>query len=484
MERSTNTARRSDVVPIHQLPFELLLYVFQQSFRSYRTNKQYYREIFRLSRVCKHWNLVIQASPQLWSKVTGYATVAALSNILELGSSYPIEVECTVRRYNRSQPSRQQVLHFFKTVGYTANRWRSLALELGWSPVIDVIRSILQLEAPDLQILILKDEEPRLDFSQVELFRGTSPKLKSVTVGGVYFRWSQPAFKGLETLCLERLKLDSIEILLDMLRDCPQLRSLDVKRCDFLAYPSREIPQVSLPYLADLSLDFSVNFMGPTLNRVLQHIQAPPHCALHIDLAHARDRMEVIKVSFKWLLERHSKATLETLEHLELRFGHCVSEPPGPFDFTLSGSSSIKGSFRFGGPRDYCQVVTCIAEARPLSLTRLSFISLNLGPFIHELLCNDGFTDQLRRLSPITHLELEQEFGYIETNPVFRIFRGMDPIKALVQAAIEPPLSSNTIAVETHWRTLERVAIYTKDSWFGETEILVEALREEHRIAQ
>ncbi|KAG8996053.1 hypothetical protein FRB90_012835 [Tulasnella sp. 427] len=298
-------------------------------------------------------------------------------------------------------------------------------------------------------------------------------------------------------------------ILLDMLRDCPQLRSLDIKRCEFLAYPSEETLQVLLPHLGDLSLSFNVNFrepiLAPKLNRLLKHIQAPPHCTLQIDLANARDTKEVITVSFAWLLARHSKAVLKGMETLELRFGHSVSEPPGPFDFSFSGSTSIKGRFRFGGPKDYSQVVACIVKAIAHSVAPIISTSLNLGPFIAELLSNDEFADRLSELPPITHLELEQEFGYIEANPVFQIFRGMDPnnsssfsairnltirdtspniVKGLVQAALDPPLTSQDITFETYGRTLERVKIYTRVSWFAEMEILVEALREDFRIAQ
>lgn len=123
----------------------------------------------------------------------------------------------------------------------------------------------------------------------VELFGGNCPKLKHFRLEGAKCRWSQAVFQRLESFELSKIFFDNIGPFLDIIRNMPQLKRLEICDCNVF---SEEVPAntqpVSLPSLQSLRVEFNNEYGGDLRYRIVPRLYFRPTAmfAPHISREH------------------------------------------------------------------------------------------------------------------------------------------------------------------------------------------------------
>ncbi|KAG9011077.1 hypothetical protein FRB90_007491 [Tulasnella sp. 427] len=498
--------------PIHRLPFELLQCIFQHVLQSCELVEENDSNLFALLQVCTYWRFIIEHSSQLWSRLSAFQPRAYVLKALGKGWGL-LDISCKACSCEGVPGPKSDTLHFLETARRVADRWRCLALEFDKfekapPAAIKSIQHLLELPAPNLEALDLQDKDARLEIPEVELFGGMSPKLKDVRIVRTRCRWSQAAFKGLSSLHLGTLEFERMEIVLDILRDCPQLQHLTLWRCKFVNNDSGYILPVSLPNLGELRLKFDTPrmHMAPILKEFLDHLSPPLHCALYPCLADSIDTLEIIETAFQyWLFGRQMPNTLDKLDNVELRFGPS-KVGPSTFQFVLSsGATRISGGFETLAGNSVFRTLKYLAPhiKRSHSLGYLKTFKIRCAAAGVDLVGNIWFAPELSRLPPITHLEIEDYEKPIERDLIDQALRGTHrhigsaffPIRHLIfrnmpfdvmsrhiQAALNHLKPAISTGSEACTRTLDSVEIRVKEKNFPAAMTLLETLRDEQRI--
>ncbi|KAG8918245.1 hypothetical protein FRC00_012680, partial [Tulasnella sp. 408] len=220
----------NDALTIHQLPIELLLSIFECGLRRADTAPEYYRQICTLSGVCARWLFIIHRSPQLWTTVTGIIQEEGLRTVLERSSDNLIDIEYETQGDYEWRYGEDHLVDFLSSASSARKRWRSFVLGTSHCPGSRP-SDFLQFPAPNLERLVLKNDQG-WDMEDVELFGGNCPNLKHIQLEDANCNWSQAAFKGLESLKLFDGYFDSVGDILDIIRDSPQLKTLEISNYD------------------------------------------------------------------------------------------------------------------------------------------------------------------------------------------------------------------------------------------------------------
>ncbi|KAG8985631.1 hypothetical protein FRB90_004570, partial [Tulasnella sp. 427] len=391
-----------------------------------------------------------------------------------------------------------RLISFFKRVEPVAARWRNLTLSLDFDLFTSAVPDLLRWPCPNLERLALEDEASRLDFSEVDIFSGSSPKLTEVQVLGITFRWSHSIFKGLERLHLGYLEFDTIGTILNMLRESPRLQQLKIINCgthlDLAAKPL-PVPLPDLQFLHVLFLKSRKTAHLTPYSLFLDHVSAPLSCALFTNFRKREDEEDPIGPCFvRWLFGRQPRAVLEGVDTLELRLGH---DDADTLQFILtSGLSTVKGGVRMWTPWHRNRMMACIRDIVNLSRAPRPYTKLNIGQ--HGARLFGPFIFQLDKFPPVTHLEMVDcgRPGYHDaikytlterSSPTcssiqslaFRDFRS-DVVNMVVQAALGG--GGTLTSSESGRRTMEKIAIYVKSHEFPEMEAMVKTLRLDERI--
>ncbi|KIO22552.1 hypothetical protein M407DRAFT_27950 [Tulasnella calospora MUT 4182] len=410
---SINQLRHLNDTPvINQLPIELLLWILESVLAPwyYGYGPIYYGHLCALSEVCSHWYSIVQHSPQLWTTVPGNIREEGLRKVLDRSSGKLLHVEYGSQLGYRLQYDVPHFVDFVGAVSSTTRRWRTFILDPSDHPG-DRPGDFLQFPAPNLERLEIRNDFG-WEMEDVELFGGICPNLKHIDLNRAEFNWSQTAFKGLETLKLSEVTFNSIETILDVIRDIPQLKTLDIHYC----YVSEKLPSntqpVSLPNLQFLRAEFyefDSNDGLPYLTELfLRHISVPPQCPLYTSLAEIKDKGDSFVATFcEWLFGRQTKEVFQGVESVKLGFD-LKNDAHGAVNLELfSGSTSIKGGTR-GLGKDFQYVLKYIQGIFQQSHVSEPFTTLKLIGCGFGLFNDSRLIGPIKDLPPITCLELEQ----------------------------------------------------------------------------
>ncbi|KAJ7172041.1 hypothetical protein C8R46DRAFT_946892, partial [Mycena filopes] len=177
-ERSALAELRLTVVPVGQLPPELLAEIFKLAvetpiFASERSERWTY--VLRLSQVCGHWRQLVVNTPQLWaegvvdvnfSRTLTDKYLDGLKSQLARSTPYPISVSFT----GTAVPERMM-----DTVVLNAPRWKNLQINMESFPFPDITRGTFQ----SLERLYIRD--CREQMNTVTAFQ-SCPRLRDVTL--------------------------------------------------------------------------------------------------------------------------------------------------------------------------------------------------------------------------------------------------------------------------------------------------------------
>lgn len=394
----------NDAPGIHQLPIELLLWIFDSALASwyYSDGSTYYRHLCALSRVCIRWYNIVHHFPQLWATVPGSINKEGLRKVVERSSSKLIDIVYEPLKGARSHAE------FLDILGSTTGRWRTVVLEINWFCSEDRPGNFLQFPAPDLERLVFKNNKA-WSMRNVELFGGNCPNLKDISVDRAECKWSQPAFRGLENLKLSYMSFDSVGDILDAIRDISQLKRLEICDCDAQEEVPGNTQPVTLPNLQFLRAEFD-NDDGIicATEQFLGHISAPPRCPLYISLVDVDDREDSFVATFcEWLFGRQPKAVLEAVESFKLGFHVTEDDVDALVTFELfSGSVNIEGGIRGPEEEDIRYVLKYIQDLFQRSCASKTSTRLILSGCGAELLNNSHLIAPFEGLPQITHLEL------------------------------------------------------------------------------
>ncbi|KAG8946597.1 hypothetical protein FRC00_009519, partial [Tulasnella sp. 408] len=515
MDPSINKLRDlNDALTIHKLPIELLLCIFECVLRREDTAPMYYRQICTLSAVCARWFFVIRRSPQLWTTVSGIIKQEGFRKVLERSSGKLVDVEYEPPLGFGWRYGQPQFVDFLGSVSSATRRWRSLVLATTYYPG-DRPSDFLQFPAPNLERLVFKNDQG-WDMENVELFDGNCPNLKHIHLERANCKWSQAAFKGLESLRLFEVSFDSVGTILDITRDTPQLQTLEIRDCDV----SEEVPantqQVSLPNLQFLRADFDSNDgLTWATQQLLDHISAPPQCSLYISLADTDDKSEgeedssedSLSATFcEWLFGKQTKEVLEGVGSFKLGFDVEEDGPNVSVTFELfSGPAEIKGGIRGFRLEDLHVVLKYIQDLFQRSRALKTFTTLKLSGQGAEVLNNSQFTDPLRELPQLTHLELVDpvwplrnsqpktvpESLALGTTSPFRMLKTFilrdvlpDDILDMVLRILGDSQAYTPSMSQCRVEHLDRIELHVEQQEFNEVEPVVDALRNDARIGK
>ncbi|KAG9043831.1 hypothetical protein FS837_009072 [Tulasnella sp. UAMH 9824] len=515
MDSSINKPRDlNDALTIHKLPIELLLFIFECVLRKEDTAPMYYRQICTLSGVCARWLFVIHRSPQLWTTVAGIIKQQGFRKILERSSGKLIDVEYEPQLGFGWRYGEPHFVDFLGSVSSATGRWRSLVLGTSYYPG-DRPNDFLQFTAPNLERLVFKNDQA-WDMEDVELFGGHCPNLKHIHLERADCKWSQAAFKGLESLKLFQVSFDSVGTILDITRDSPQLQTLEIRNCDVSERVPENTQQVSLPNLKFLRAEFdSDDGLTWATQQFLDHISASSQCSLYISLADTDDESDdeegssedPLPATFcEWLFGKQTKEVHEGMESFELGFDVDKDDSNVLVTFELSsGPASIKGGIRGFRLEDLHYVLKYIQNLFQRSRALKTFTTLKLSGQGAEVLNNTQFTDPLKEIPPITHLELVDpvwplrnpspnaipESVAVGTTSAFRmlktfILRDVAPedILDMVLRIFWDSQAHTPSMSQCRVDHLDHIELHVAQQEFDEVETVVDVLRNDSRIGK
>ncbi|KIO22554.1 hypothetical protein M407DRAFT_27952 [Tulasnella calospora MUT 4182] len=498
----------NDALIIHQLPIELLLSIFESVLQAARgaTASIYHRRICALSGVCARWFFIIQHSPALWTTVFGGLKQEGLRKILERSSGERIDVEYEFQGGGMLQDPEGSFMESFNILSSTTGRWRTL-IRATRHYSGDRPGDFLQFLAPNLERLVFKSNQGR-DMTDVELFGGNCPNLKHIPLDRAEYRWSQAAFKKLESLGLSYLSFDTVEPILDIIRDIPQLKRLEIYDCHVNhsgQAPANSQP-VSLPNLQFLRVEFDNDDGVPSATeQLLRHISAPPQCPLYISLAGVKEEEDSFVATFcEWLFGKQTKEVLEGVESFKLGFDipdpEAEEDHSGTFEL-FSGSANVKGGIRGFTVMDAFYVMDHIQGVFQRSPAVKPFTQLTLSKCGAYFLNSSDISAPFKEfVPPVTHLELvepvwaprdpDEDVGDVSSSPFSTvkslILREVSPddILDIVLEALGDPQARSPSMAEFRVGTLEHVEVHVRQKDFNKVEAVVEVLRNDSRIGK
>ncbi|KAG9034362.1 hypothetical protein FS837_002232 [Tulasnella sp. UAMH 9824] len=214
--RTSNLAHNASL-PVHSLPTELLLYIFDLYMQYNRKGKArgYYRKLAELSTVCTRWYKVVRTSPTLWTVITSAVPKNIIALALERSSNLPLDI---VYR------DEQIITHWDDLSSFAAYLQpplgRSKTLNILSFDIAETIIEILRLPMPVLEEAKLIKPFLERD-TPVHLFQDKAPRLTDITLEGFVCDWDGDSFHRLNTLSISWVPFPSAATVLNLISNSP-----------------------------------------------------------------------------------------------------------------------------------------------------------------------------------------------------------------------------------------------------------------------
>lgn len=485
---------------IHKLPAELLLFIFESILGRedhQRRALSYYRSRYSLSIVCTRWFSLVERSPQLWTTVAWGLKKERFKKVLERSSARLIDVEFDpAPKARRHQTLEDPFTAFLDILGPATRRLRTLNIAPRFG-LEDPPSDFWKFPAPCLKRFIFTNSAV-WKMENLELFDGNCPNLREIEVVGANCKWSQAAFKGLESLQLSQVSFNSVGDILDIIRDISQLKRLEICACEVQEEVLTDPEPVSPSHLQFLHVGFDEEYgsLGAT-EQLLEYISAPAQCSLSISLVDTVGEQDSLVVAFcDWLFGRQTRAVLEGVDGFKLGYNNSTGGLGGPADFELlSGSASIKGRIIGCTPEDMGYVLEYIRSLFQQSTATETFTTLSLSSEAVKLLDNNEIFIQLEEFPSITHLELVEpqrsSLDLRDKNVSGRSAGRTASLFSTVRNIVLRQVSPNDIMdilsfsmSKCRVKYLDLVEIHIKGEDFDKAEPVVEALRNNPSIGK
>lgn len=245
------------------------------------TNRELSGQRARLALVSKAWCVVVQHTPSFRSRISDQQSPEMNTLALIRSQNAPIELRFSFDR--TSEMKLLSAIDSFTMACRHIRRWRIARVVFAEDDQQHVfaVYDLLTKPAPLLEQVEINN--PGNLGVVLDLFGGQADRLKSVSVTGVCFPWSNGMLPGLDTLKLSNIGINPpiIGNILLILQSSPSLSTLELSRIPFdpTLESTSDHPPIQLQHLRSLHF-------GPlgaqTQFILLRHIQAPPCERLHL----------------------------------------------------------------------------------------------------------------------------------------------------------------------------------------------------------
>ncbi|KAG8944481.1 hypothetical protein FRC04_001793 [Tulasnella sp. 424] len=269
-------SRQNELLPIQRLPVEVLSIILSMALPLVG----HHEERTKLLLVCRAWSSIIDGNPStFWTTLSAADPLTQRARLLRKAGQMPVTI-VTGRHYSVYDSAEDFVLYIksndtaFREL--VVREWRGSVME-------DVFASWLAAPAPHLRSLdlevgsgwVLGGEDQ--NSQHLRMFSGVAPSLKNVRLRGVCIPWNSAILQNLLSLTLEypdyrAAGTPSLEQMLGILRSCPVLQSLILRKMEFELSNRVQLPPLSLDRLTTINLSMS-SFQS--IFSLLRHIQFP-----------------------------------------------------------------------------------------------------------------------------------------------------------------------------------------------------------------
>lgn len=196
----TDSLTTSDLIT-RALPTELITKTFE-----YCVFNEWPRSLAlnRLRQVCKAWATVVDSTPSLWGAISSEEPRSVYLRSLIKSQASPLRVKYFYADHYEKKPSLTP--SFFSTACDNAHRWSSFSFTIrgtSYSYLEDSFRQLNTLAVPVLKELNVGVLAEGFRWDAVEdLFGGVAPRLRYLSLSGVYIPWNSGLLRNLRTLSL------------------------------------------------------------------------------------------------------------------------------------------------------------------------------------------------------------------------------------------------------------------------------------------
>ncbi|KAG8944482.1 hypothetical protein FRC04_001794 [Tulasnella sp. 424] len=272
-------SRRNKLLPIHRLPVKVLSIIFFMALPL----EHHHKERTKLLLVCRAWSSIIDENPStFWTTLSTEDPLTQRARLLRKAGQMPVTIVAGSR--SSSYNAAKDFVKYIKSNDIPFHELVVVEYNGDWMEV--VFANCLAAPAPQLRSLdlevgagwVLEGEDP--SSQHLRMFSGVAPRLKNVRLSGVWIPWSSAILQNLLSLTLEypdgyRTQVGetpSLEQMIGILRSCPALQSLILRRMDFERSDQVQLSPLSLDRLTTINLSMS-SFQS--IFSLLRHIQFP-----------------------------------------------------------------------------------------------------------------------------------------------------------------------------------------------------------------
>lgn len=197
---------RNALLPINQLPTELLVHIFSVSIGT-RSRRIY--DLKAIASVAWRWNRIIKHTPMLWAVLDSTFPIKLVHTALQRAGDLPLTIRACWGLESWSTDSDMETLRmrtpgedglaFLTTVFLKVARWKHARLKLGTS--LPSLLQYLERPAPLLERFSLKIQQGR--GPSVDLFQGHCPSLAEIDISGLVVPWNSRIFQNLRSISID-----------------------------------------------------------------------------------------------------------------------------------------------------------------------------------------------------------------------------------------------------------------------------------------
>ena len=258
-------ARRNRLAAISRLPVEVLSEIFAWRATTHTSDSKQLEWIKEVTHVSRHWRVVAIGCSRLWTSIV-FSRPAWVEEMLKRSQIGSLVIDARLG----SDPARESVEAACLAVS-NISRVRKLTMDAGGDSLHKVFKNVPK-SAPILQALVLSASLDRVNMRVLhytvpsELFGDDTSQLRRLELTDCDLNWASPLLRGLTHLKLHKTSIytsrPSTALFLDVLRQLPALRSLDLQDVlpevrDGSSFASRQ-RIVILPPLKYLNISGSV----------------------------------------------------------------------------------------------------------------------------------------------------------------------------------------------------------------------------------
>lgn len=223
--------------PVQRLPNELLASIFVIGVLG--TEEEDTLVLSTIMLVCRHWKDVAINTPILWTQITA-GTRHSLDKArrkLERSKSAMLHVSVDFSpRVENTSVTTESIARTMELLRTSIWRWKSFRMTVPNRPQANAALRLCKDEAPVLETLSIRIlhsmQEDHYSHAPLPIFAGRLPSIKSTSFTSFNFGWDTGLVTGLRVLKLGGYWngfSPSVDAILTILRNCPQLEELALR---------------------------------------------------------------------------------------------------------------------------------------------------------------------------------------------------------------------------------------------------------------